>query len=66
MSKFDDLKEFLNIAKDSGARKLEYEMKDKKFLVSFENEGAVVVPSMPTMAHMNGARCGFCYSRSTG
>lgn len=51
MSKFDDLKEFLNIAKDSGARKLEYEMKDKKFLVSFENEGAVVVPSMPTMAH---------------
>lgn len=46
MSKFSDLKEFINIAKESGARKLEYEMKDKKFLVSFENEGAVVVPNM--------------------
>jgi acetyl-CoA carboxylase biotin carboxyl carrier protein len=49
MSKFEDLKEFINIAKDSGARKLEYEMKDKKFYVSFENEGAVVMPSMPAM-----------------
>lgn len=46
MSKFEDLKEFINIAKDSGARKLEYEMKDKKFLVSFENEGQVIMPAM--------------------
>lgn len=46
MSKFEDLKEFISIAKESGARKLEYEMKDKKFLVSFENEGQIIMPNM--------------------
>lgn len=52
MSKFEDLKEFINIAKDSGAIKLEYEMKDKKYFVSFENDQIVTAPAAYQAAPM--------------
>lgn len=47
---FKKLKEFISIAKEAGATELEFEDGDRKFSVSFQASGAVVMPaSQPVM-----------------
>ncbi|MGB0453534.1 MAG: acetyl-CoA carboxylase biotin carboxyl carrier protein [Bacteriovoracaceae bacterium] len=49
--KLEDLREFISLAKESGVTRLEYEYKDKRFVVSWESEkGTPVVQPLPVSA----------------